>query len=242
MVVASLFIKKMVRWIAIVIFVSLALVGSVVADVQLRYLDRIERWEGAPPGEGAYATALILGAGFKRDGTPSDALKDRLDEGIWLFESGHVKRLFVTADDGSYRANEIMVMKNYLLSQGVEEEALIIDGRGYRTYESCKNATSRFTDEKIIVVTQRFHLGRALYLCNQLGVDAIGRPADRRSYERIKFFWARDLLASVKAWWDIHIQTPVSPVDEPSSLLTREKVLVLMGHVPFKTVRTGDRS
>ena len=183
--------------------------GLVVADVQLRYAASIgDRPEFLPGGD----TALILGASIKSDGTPSDALRDRLDTGIALYRAGRVKRIRLTGDDGRYHTDEIDVMKPYVLAQGVPEADVTTDGQGYRTYESCKNS-GRDGLKSIVVVTQRFHLGRALYLCNTFGLDAAGVAADKRTYSDIIYFWARDLAASLKAWWDVNVWAPKPPVD-----------------------------
>lgn len=178
------------------------------ADVQGRYLDRMVR--EIDPGD---RIALVLGASIKKDKSPSEALQDRLEKGIELYQKGSVKQILLSGDDGKHRVNEISTMRRYMLERGIPEQNLLIDRRGYRTYESCKHARELFaSDQTFIIVTQRFHLGRALYLCNQLGVKAFGVSADHQSYRRIMYFWMRDLAASVKAWWDIHVQPPTSPV------------------------------
>lgn len=158
---------------------------------------------------------MILGGGIKPDGTPSDALTDRLILGERVSRATQTPML-LTGDDGRFRGPEITAMQNWLLDRGVSPDRIVIDGEGYRTYESCKRATELFHLKKIVIITQRFHIGRAIYLCRSLGVESYGISSDLRTYRSINWFVLRDLLASVKAWSDINLIAPVSPV-APSS-------------------------
>ena len=179
-----------------------------VADVQFRYAGRISSTEDHI---NAADVALVLGASVKSDKTPSDALKDRLITAQALYDKKLVQRIFITGDDGAYHADEIGAMKPFLLAQGVPESDILIDGKGYRTYESCKHAKESGV-QSAIIVTQRFHMARALYICNGLGLNAIGLTSDLQHYQRNAFFWTRDLLASIEAWWDVNVWAPQSPV------------------------------
>jgi len=182
--------------------------GLALADVQLRYLDRIIDDPNRLP---ATEVTMVLGASVKNDGSPSDALADRLQTGLELYQIGKAKRILLTGDDGAFHADEIAVMRPYLIGLGVAPADITADGHGYRTYESCKNA-ARSGIKKLTIVTQRFHLSRALYLCNRMGIDSYGVAADKRSYENIAYFWLRDLASSLKAWWDINLIAPKPPV------------------------------
>jgi vancomycin permeability regulator SanA len=108
-------------------------------------------------------------------------------------------------------------MKALAEREGVSSTDILLDGHGYRTYESCKRAVQNFGVTSTVVITQRFHLARALYLCDSFGLEVQGLPADRQGYKSIVVFTLRDLLASAKAWWDINIWTPESPVKEKSA-------------------------
>lgn len=187
--------------------VGVASVVLVLGDVQLRFADKIADAAHLPESE----VIMVLGASVKSDGTPSDALADRLQTGLELYQSGKIKKILLTGDDGAYHADEIAVMRPYLIGLGVAAADIKEDGHGYRTYESCKNAAQTGI-KKMTVVTQRFHLGRALYLCNRMGIDTYGVAADKRHYTDIVFFWARDLAASVLAWWDVNVWAPRPPV------------------------------
>lgn len=180
-----------------------------VAQVQWNQADKIfTKAEEVKPAP----YAIVLGASVNKDGTPSWALEDRVLTAVDLYKQGKVKKLLMTGDDGRFRDREIPAMKNVALNQGVSSTDILLDPHGYRTYESCKNASTVFGITQAIVVTQRFHLGRALYLCAKEGIAVQGLTADRRSYANVFVFTLRDLLASVKAWWDINIWAPQPPV------------------------------
>ncbi len=179
-----------------------------IVNVRFAFRDRI-----FPAGKLEMTQAIIvLGASVKPDGTPSDALQDRLDTGIDLYHKNLAPILFLTGDDGRFHVNEIQSMQNYVLAHGVPQSAIMTDGQGYRTYESCSRAVNIFNIKQAILVTQNFHLPRALYLCNKLGMDATGTSADKHTYVRIIYFTTRDWLASFEAWIDVNVVKPKPPV------------------------------
>jgi vancomycin permeability regulator SanA len=202
------FMKHPYRWLGIAVLLPCLMIGGMVLDVQTRYWDHINPDVAT---QGSYEAIVILGASVTSDGFPSDALRDRLDEGLELYAAGRAPLLILTGDDGVFRSNEIAAMRAYVLAHGLPLEALRTDGKGYRTYESCRNAKAAGL-QRIVLVTQRFHAARAVYLCNMLGIDTDFQTADRQMYRRIVYFWIRDLASSVKAWWDIQIKTPESPI------------------------------
>ncbi len=156
---------------------------------------------------------LVLGAGLTPSGAPSDALADRLRVGEAV--SRYVEApMLLTGDDGEYRRAEIPAMQRWLLDRRVAPDRIVIDEQGYRTYESCKRAAQTFHLKKVIIITQRFHLARAIYLCRSFGIESYGLPADLQSYQEEPWFITRDILASVKAWLDIHFLHPKSPVED----------------------------
>jgi vancomycin permeability regulator SanA len=186
---------------SIVIGVWCLSIAGIILRVQTAHLDRImtdvaSTTEKAP-------VAIVLGASVKPDGEPSDALKDRLIVGEALYQNGNVDKILLTGDDGGMRSDEISVMKAFLKEDGIPDEDVLVDGHGYRTFESCRRANEEFNIDRAIIVTQRFHMGRALYLCNALGIDSVGMTSDLEPYVKGTFFWLRDLAASVKAWWEI---------------------------------------
>ncbi len=155
---------------------------------------------------------IVLGASVKRDGTPSDVLIDRVKAGVRLYQEQKAGWILMSGDDGKFHTDEVSAMQALAMNLGVPKEAIKTDGQGYRTYESCKRARDIFQITEATIITQSFHLGRALYLCNSLGIRTQGMTSDFQSYEKEYFFLGRDILASIKALWDIHIQPPRPPV------------------------------
>jgi SanA protein len=188
---------------------GVVLIIGVILEVQLTQAGHIFEQKDAPSAD----AAIVLGASINRDGTPSDALRDRIMTAVDLYHAGKVKTLFMTGDDGDFHADEIDSMVKTAQQAGVPENAIEFDGQGYRTYESCKRASQLFHIKSALIITQRFHLGRALYLCRSFGMEANGVIADRQPYIRIVWFWLRDLLSSAKAFWDVRVWPPKSPVE-----------------------------
>jgi len=201
--------KKLLRILAGLVGTTVIIAISIVMNVQLQYQSEIEPSVAqAKPAP----IAIVLGASVKLNGDPSPALQDRLETGYQLYEAGRVEKILITGDDGLYHIDEIHSMRRTLENLGVPEKDILEDGHGYRTYESCRRAVRVFGIDRAIIVTQRFHLSRALYLCNRLGIVATGIPADLREYDKIFFFTIRDYAASFLAWIDINIRTPKPPV------------------------------
>ncbi len=198
---------KLIAFLATIAAISLAIVIGV---VQFSHLDAIHydinEIEPAP-------VAIVLGASVKTDGTPSDALYDRVMTGVDLYRLEKVDRLIMTGDDGRFHVDEVAAMKSLAISEGVPAEDVQIDDHGYRTYESCKRAVEVFDVRDAVVVTQRFHLARALFLCDSFDMEVQGMAADKREYRDIWQFMIRDLASSAKAWWDVNIVEPDPPVE-----------------------------
>ena len=147
---------------------------------------------------GDYQCALILGCSVRPDGTPSLMLKDRLDCGILLYKAGIVDRLLLTGDNGLVEYNEVGAMFNYCIDQGVPAEALFLDHAGFSTYESIYRAGSIFQVERMIVVTPKFHMHRALYIADGLDINAVGVCSDQNRYGDGLIMEGREILARCK--------------------------------------------
>ena len=204
----KLWLRRVGYGAAIITLGAVVFVVGIVVYVQVRHIDRIGQ-EKTP-----VEYAIVLGASVKQDGTPSDALYDRIATAVELYNDELVEKLLMTGDDGKFHVNEVEIMRRTAVELGVPESDVEVDGQGYRTYESCKRAKQILHIDQAVIVTQRFHLGRAIYLCGSFGIDVQGEPADRQTYQRIAFFWTRDLVSSFKAWWDINVIEPMPPVDE----------------------------
>lgn len=143
---------------------------------------------------------LVLGAGVWEGGVPSHMLADRLDEAISLYELGASGKLLMSGDHGRTDYDEVNVMKGYAVEAGVPSEDVFMDHAGFSTYESLYRARDVFKAERIIIVTQRYHLYRALYVAGKLGLEAYGVASDPRTYRGQQFREAREILARCKDW------------------------------------------
>jgi SanA protein len=155
--------------------------------------------------------AIVFGAGLWRNGSATPVLIDRVTTAANLYLSGKVEKLLMSGDNRFVDYNEPSVMRALALSLGVPDGAIVLDYAGRRTYDTCYRAKAIFEVSAAILVTQGFHLPRAIYLCNKLGVDSIGVDADLRTYRKFSLlYWnARELLATVSALWDVNIGHPV---------------------------------
>lgn len=141
---------------------------------------------------------IVLGAGLKPDGTPNHMLRDRLDLAINLYEAGICKKLLLTGDHGTNGYDEVNAMKDYVLARGVKKENVYLDHAGFSTYDSMYRAKEVFCVEKAIVVTQKYHLYRAVYIGNGLGIDIYGMNSDPYIYAGQTARNIREYLARVK--------------------------------------------
>jgi SanA protein len=152
--------------------------------------------------------AVIFGAAVYRSGNPSPMLADRLETGARLYRAGKVKALLLTGDNHLVEYNEPEAMRRYLLSRGIPDIAMTLDYAGFRTYDSCYRAHDIFGVRKAILVTQAFHLDRALLICRGLGLDAVGVAADGvrpTGYQRSSLLYSqvRELPSTAMAVLDL---------------------------------------
>ena len=149
---------------------------------------------------------LVLGARVWDNGSPSGVLEDRLDTGISAYQAGVSDRLLMSGDHGQDDYDEVNAMKDYALEQGIPSENIFMDHAGFSTYESVYRARDIFQVKTVLIVTQEYHLYRALYIARALGLDAYGVAADRSVYSGIVGFEAREILARVKDFFYTLIQ------------------------------------
>ena len=140
---------------------------------------------------------LVLGAGVWGD-RPSPMLEDRLLEGIKLYKNNVSSKIMMTGDHGTKEYDEVNVMKAFAIENGVPSGDIFMDHAGFSTYESIYRVRDVFDAKKIIIVTQEYHLYRALYIANELGIEAYGVPADPRQYVGALYRELREILARNK--------------------------------------------
>lgn len=166
----------------------------------------------------ARRVAIVFGAGLTRSGEATPVLKDRVETGARLYFAGKVEKLLMSGDNRFVEYNEPEAMRQVALSLGVPDVDIVLDYAGRRTYDSCYRAKEIFGVKEAILITQKFHLARALFLCNALGLDGAGVEANNRVYlKRTLFFWnLRELPATLTAFADILTRPlPVLGTPEP---------------------------
>ena len=141
---------------------------------------------------------LVLGCFVKDDGRPSDMLFDRLTRGVELYDMGAAPKLLMSGDHGREEYDEVAAMKQFAIDEDIPSEDVFMDHAGFSTYESVYRAKEIFQADKILIVTQEYHLYRALYIANQLGVEAYGVSSDYHTYVGQFMRDFREMLARVK--------------------------------------------
>ena len=140
---------------------------------------------------------LVLGAGIWGD-EPSPMLKDRLDKAIFLYDHQISSKIVMSGDHGTQEYDEVNVMKDYAKEKNIPSEDIFMDHAGFSTYDSLYRIKEVFEAQKIVIVTQKYHLYRALYIAQQLGIDAYGVPAEDIQYRGALIREAREILARDK--------------------------------------------
>jgi len=200
--------KKIIlrTFIILMIFVALAAAGvfSINAYIKSSAKKRIISFDQASNLEGIDCI-LILGAGVWGD-RPTHMLQDRLDFGIELYKKGVSDRLLMSGDHGRKDYDEVNVMKSYAINEGVLSSHIFMDHAGFSTYESLYRARDIFQAKKIIIVTQEYHLYRALYVADKLGLEAYGVASDPRQYVGQRARDVREILARVKDFFYVIVK------------------------------------
>lgn len=155
--------------------------------------------------------AIVFGAGLQRDGTPSPVLRDRVEAAVQLYKAGKVEKILMSGDNRFVDYNEPGAMFNFAVELGVPAEDIVLDYAGRRTYDTCYRARWIFNLKEAVLVTQTYHLSRALYTCNLLGLPSIGYSADLRTYYPSSYFiWnIREIPATFMALVDIWFRHPI---------------------------------
>lgn len=200
----------MLRWLAFLLLT--ALIGTVALSlvVRLNVAERIYDKPEAIPQQGKPRIAIVFGAGLWPNGAATPILYDRVATAAELYRLGRVKTLLLTGDNRTPQHNEPLAMQQVALSLGLPRTALVLDDAGTRTYDSCYRAREVFAVKRAIVVTQRFHLDRALYTCTSLGIDSLAIVADRRNYGGNNYtYWTlREYPSLVQAFLDLSVLHP----------------------------------
>ncbi len=158
--------------------------GGIVAGlpwIYIRWKTQSRIYRSAPASLSA-PVAIVFGAGLYRSGLPTPVLADRVATAVDLYQSGSVQKLLLSGDNRFPDYNEPEAMRRLAVQLGVPDSALVLDYAGRSTYDTCYRARFVFGVKKAILVSQDFHLPRAVYLCDQIGIESVGVDASRRSY------------------------------------------------------------
>ena len=161
---------------------------------------------------------IVLGASVYPDGTPSGILQDRLDDGIALYFAGVAPKIIMSGDNGTESYNECWAMKQYAISQGVPSEDVFCDHAGFSTYETMYRARHVFGADRVVIATQTYHLYRAVYDAQGVGMEAIGVPSDYGEYVNQSWYDFREIFARTKDFFQVLMKTPSTFVGDPISL------------------------
>ena len=193
---------------AVGVLMLLAIAVTVVpgAWVHFRYQGLIyTQVRDVPPAP----VAIVFGAAVRPDGEPSWMLADRVDAAVELYQTGKVQRLLMTGDGTGPYYDEVTAMMQRAVERGVPANAIILDPAGLRTFDSCYRAKTVFGIDEAILVTQGYHLPRALYLANSFGIRAVGLKAGLDHYAQQDYYDLREMAASIVTWYEINVTGPL---------------------------------
>lgn len=189
-------LKKLIIGLLILMLIGILTLVSINTYVKSSVSDKIiTEDEAAKIGADCI---LVLGAGVWNNGRPSAMLEDRLLQGIELYDDGASDRLLMSGDHGRKDYDEVNVMKQFAIDRNIVSNHIFMDHAGFSTYESLYRARDIFKADKIIIVTQKYHLYRALYIAEKLGIEAYGVASNPRKYAGQQSMDLREILARVK--------------------------------------------
>lgn len=173
------------------------------------YISTVDAVRAAP-------VAIVFGAGLKHDGSPTLVLQDRIETAVALYQAGKVQKILMSGDNRTLFYNEPGAMRAYAISAGVPEEDIVLDYAGQSTYDTCYRAKEIFGLSDVLLVTQEFHLSRAVYTCRALGLNAEGVIANIKLFRRSSLlYWSlRELPAALNALIEVHITHPLPVLGE----------------------------
>lgn len=161
---------------------------------------------------------IVLGAGVRADGTPSLMLKDRLDKAVELYEKGVSDKILVSGDHRESNYDEVNTMKNYLIAAGIPSQVIYMDHAGLSTYDSMYRAVNIFGVESAVVITQKYHMYRAVHNAESLGIETYGVSAKEISYNGQAYREFREIIARVKDIFYCLFEVESAVGGEPISL------------------------
>lgn len=194
----KMFIRVLVWFVFVVIIMTLTVVG-INLHIVIKEKSKILSLEEAAKFQAD--CIIVLGAGIRDDGSPTWMLEDRIKIGDKLYQNHATDKIIMSGDHGRENHDEVNTMKNYAIGEGIPSEDIFMDHAGFETYDSLYRARDIFGAKKVIIVTQEYHLYRALYIADRLGMEACGVTSDLRFYSKKMVYWKfREYLARVKSF------------------------------------------
>lgn len=157
---------------------------------------------------------LVLGSSVQPNGTLNRVVRERVDTALTLYESGVSQRLLMSGDHGKVNYDEVNAMKQYCVDKGVNPDVIFLDHAGFNTYDSIYRAKAIFGIQKMIIVSQEYHLYRAVYIANELGIDAYGVPAEQEA-DTALITNLRESVARVKDYFSCAFHIEPTVLGEP---------------------------
>ena len=206
----KLIIQPLIKILLILLILFVLFMVSIRLYILINTRMKISSIENVPKSK----IAIVFGAGLRWDGSPTPILRDRVATAVELYKNGRVEKILMSGANENNNYNEPMAMFKYAQELGVPQEDIIIDLGGRSTYDTCYRAHTIFHLDQAILVTQTFHLSRAIYLCEHLGISTNGVSSDRRQYFiTSQLGWQlREIPASLEAMWDIWVIKPKSSI------------------------------
>lgn len=209
-------VKMIIKLILVVLLTGVLVFGIPRLITAISSINKVKSVAVVSP----HKIAIVFGAGLLHDGTPSPVLKDRVATAAQLYFAGKVQKLLMSGDNRFVDYNEPASMQAYALELGVPEEAIVLDYAGRRTYDTCYRAKNIFGVDQAILVTQKYHLSRALFTCTGIGLVSVGVPADMRTYHpnSLAYWTIREIPASLVAVWQVWISHPLPVMGDPETI------------------------
>ena len=192
------FVVKIIVVIAAVLLSGVLGIIGISEYVKISQMSRIYDLAIDIPEDAQVDCIVVLGAGLKADGTPNHMLEDRIKVGVDVFNRTGADYILMSGDCTDQYYDEPAAMKKYAEELGVDPAQILVDNEGFSTYESITRVKDEFGFDSAVIITQKYHLYRALYIAEDCEIDAIGVSADLRSYRKQLIYDLREVLARVK--------------------------------------------
>lgn len=187
--------KKIIKYTSLLVIIVIA--TTLIINIYVKTTTKKQIVTETEAKKGDIDCIIVLGAGIWGD-KPSPMLEDRLLQAISLYNNGVSDKIIMSGDHGKQDYDEVNIMKQYAIDKGIPSEKIFMDHAGFSSYESIYRAKEIFKAKKIIIVTQKYHLYRSLYIANQLGIEAYGVGSDPRQYVGATYREIREILARDK--------------------------------------------